>query len=397
MPVFSYIYSLPYISIFFFLYINSIPILKKNGMSTLLQILIATAVLLIFIGFRGFVYTDWQSYYVVYKRCPSMLEGFSRVKAYIDNSLNNPGGMEIGFMLYMVLCKTISPDYFFLQIFSSAIDFIIIYFVFKNIIHKYIVMAFLFFILFGGLVLEFNLLRNVKGILFFIISLKYVENRSFYKFISINILGSLFHISSVLFFPLYFVLNKRIPKKLVLMLFIIGNIIYLLQIEWFRVILILISSYLPARLEILTDIYLSHELTSKASGITIGYIERFITFIVLYYNWDKLILAHKYNNIFINIAVIYLFIMLFFSEIVILIGRVGPLFIFHYWFLYPQIYSFLTKNYKIVFLGLLLIYGFLKMSTNSNVQTIYDNILFGHKSYNERVSLIKAYRRYMKN
>jgi hypothetical protein len=342
-------------------------------------------------GFRGFVYTDWQGYYIYYEQCPSFFAGFFKVNQFIIELADNFPYMERGFLLYLLFCKTISANYFFLQIFSFLIDFFILFFFFKRFIPHQIIFGFLLYILFSGFMVEFNLLRNSKAIMIFLISLKYINQRKIVKYILLNILGSLFHVSAVLYLPLYFI-NRKFSRKIILFLFILGNLIFILQLQWCKFILLSIASLFSSRLSILLEMYLSWDKTSQPYGITIGYLERFFSFIIIYYYSNSLYKKDKSNLIFINFYFLYSFIFLFFSEITILLDRVAILFIFPYWILYPRIYDLLSRKYKQVFLLILLFYGCLKMAGNNNIMTIYDNILFGNKSYNERKYLMRFYK-----
>lgn len=394
MPTFSYLYAIPYLILFLCMYLNIIPIRNKDEIigdnnDSFLQIFILSISLLIFIGFRGYVYSDWVGYYIEYNKSPSFFDGKLKINSFISEN-----DWEVGFLFYLIFCKTISGNYFFLQISSFIIDFLIIFYFFKRYIHKQIVFCFLLFILFSGLNIEINLLRNSKAIMLFLISIKYIEKKQFLKYVFINIIGSLFHISALLYLPVYFIFNVKISKKVILLLFIIGNFMYVFQIQWFRSILLSFSVWLPGRLKVITEAYLSSKFYSSSYGITIGYIERTLTFLVVYCSSNNLYKINNNNIIFLNAMYLYLFIFLYFSEISILLGRIPILFIFSYWIIYPRIYSFLSRKYKMVFLGLLLVYGVLKIfEMNDNVLTSYDNILFFHKSYHERLLLLKHHSR----
>jgi hypothetical protein len=219
----------------------------------------------------------------------------------------------------------------------------------------------------------------------FLISLNYLEKRKFIKYIILNIIGALFHITSLLYLPLYFILNKKIPRITLFILFCVGNLIFLLQVEWCKLVLTSLSALLPGRLGILLKVYLSSDLHSSAYGITIGYLERFFSFVFIYCFSQKLLMINKNNLIYINIFYLYIFIFLYFSEIAIILERVAALFIFPYWILYPQIYSLLRNQYKKYFLLILLFYGILKLGIgNRNIFSLYDNVLLPYKSYQER-------------
>ena len=399
MPTFNFLYSIPYIILFLLLYVNVIPLYKssagfsfRNNYSIWVQQFFVIALLIIFFGFRGFVYTDWINYYRIYDISPSLFDGPSLINKFIERS------SEKGFLLYMIICKTISPNYFFFQFASCIIDFIILYYFFKRIISEHIIFGFVLFIIFSGISIEFNLFRNSKAMMLFLISLKYMEERKFIKYVLLNSIGCLFHITSLLYLPLYFILNKNFSRKVILFIFIIGNIIFLLQIEWCKYILSFISSLIPGRLGVILKTYLLSDYYSRAYGITIGYLERFFSFIIFFCFSKKLYGINRNNIIYINAYYIYIFIFLYFSELLIIPERVATLFLFSYWILYPQTYSLLRKNNKKLFLVFLLFYGILKLGVgNKNILTLYDNVLLQHKSFYERSIIMNQHSKYIFN
>jgi hypothetical protein len=138
--------------------------------------------------------------------------------------------------------------------------------------------------------------------------------------------------------------------------------------------------------------YLSSDHYSSSYGITIGYLERFFSFIMIFLLSKKIIAKKEENIIFINLFYLYSFIFLFFSEIMVILERVTVLFVCSYWILYPTIYSFFSRNKKKIFLVVALFYGFLKIGQgNRTILSQYDNMLFGYKSYSERRIIINRY------
>jgi len=395
MPVFSYIYSIPYIFLFVCVLLLSIPVIRVTGYGgnyvLSVQTLICLIVLIFFIGFRGFIYSDYETYYAFYKSCPSFFDGITKITGFLSSSMFAIGGWEKGFIIYAMLCKTITQNYFFLQFISFIIDLCVLYYFFNSIVSKqYIILCMLFYLVFSGLTIEFNLLRNSKSIMLFLISLKYLEQRKPAKYFLMNIMGCMFHITSIFYMPLYFFL-KKMNKKLVLFVFILGNIIFLLQIRWCKPILLFLSNFVPGGIGLLLKRYVATKVIANY-GITIGYIERVFSFIMIYHFMNQL-LKNKKNLIFINAFFIYQFIYLYFSEISILLERLALLFVFPYWVLYPQIYQSITKNSKKLFLCCIFAYGVLRMAVGNGVSlSLYDNILFNHKSYNERTLMARQYR-----
>jgi hypothetical protein len=387
MPLYSIIYSFPYILFFIYTYgLNFSVGIKKNTKSYDIKLGLLFIGSVIFLGLRGFIYTDWSSYYIFFERLPTLADLFANVEL-LKNEY-----MEKGFVIYSIILKSISPNYFFYQCYSFIIDYVILYFFFKQYIPNQIILGFVMYYIFGGLIISIDLLRNAKSILLFLVSIKYCGKRRFVPYVLLNVFGSFFHITSLLYIPLYFVLRRNISKIFILFIFIIGNIFFLLQIQWIKKILVIIFVFVNNRLGELIKIYLQSDVHSNAYGITIGYIERQFSFIVVYCFSSYLKKISSYNNIFINIFYFYTFIFLFCSEMEILLGRVALIFIMGYWLLYPQIYSVLSKNKKYIFVLLLSTYSILKLiSAHSFVIYYYDNALLSPKTFENRNTILQHY------
>jgi hypothetical protein len=341
--------------------------------------------LFIFIGFRGFIYTDWVGYVPIYNKAPSLFDGLDTVNNFITNSRYS--SLEHGFLMYVVICKTFSENYFFLQSISCIIDICIIYYFFKKYIPNNIILGFVCFFLFNGFSIEVNLLRNSKAIMIFLLSIKYIEERKIIKYIIMILFASLFHVSALLYLPLFWILNKKWSKRLILVLFIIGNIVFFLSIKWISGILISFSGIFDLRLSVLIQ---SYTQSIHGFGLTTAYFERFLSFCMVYVFYERLINKSKSNIIFINSFLIYSFIFLYCNEIYVLPQRLPLLLTFSYWILYPQVYSMLSRKNKYIFIFLLLSYGSLRLlQDNRIINAKYENVLFKYSSYSQRESLMR--------
>ncbi|KAA6340149.1 hypothetical protein EZS27_011973 [termite gut metagenome] len=386
MNIVSFSYSIPYLIFFIFLCILSLWEFKciniGKDINSIKYITICS--FLFFLGLRGYIHTDWLNYYNFFNELSTLWE--------LRNSDYITSNFEVGFQIYSIIIKSICPNYFFWQFFSCLIDIFFLHIFFSKY-SRYYVLSYIIFLLFGGLIYEINLMRNIKSVLLFIYSLQYLHDRKFKKYIFINVLGCFFHISSVVFLPLYFVLNKKLSLKLIWSFFIIGNIIFLLQIKFIIPIVLLVSRMIGGRMELITTLYMENDLRSAAYGLTIGYIEKVFSFLLFFFNYNRLINILPFGRVVINLFFLYMMINLFFSEASILVERLSFLFIFSYWFIYPSIlYLFRNKLKKMLFLFIIFSYGTLKLLyINSHILTRYDNLLFGIESYESRQSKASVY------
>ena len=173
----SLLYSIPYILLFLLTMLAALPIYdKKHKCSSdfLLRYFLFCCLFLCFFGLRGFVYTDWLTYVVFYNEIPVLSSGWSIIRNFLTNSEYALAGWEKGFIIYSICMKSISIDYFGWQFLFVLTDFIVLMFVFQKYVSlQNSILCFLFFLLYGGFLIEFNLLRNAKSLLFFYASIKY--------------------------------------------------------------------------------------------------------------------------------------------------------------------------------------------------------------------------------
>ncbi len=388
MPLYSFSYSIPYIIFFLFIFLLSFKVKKESNIQVRYFQYYAVALgFLVFIGFRGFIETDWYGYYDFYEKMPSLVENPEEIKSFFIHGKWST--REKGFMVWTLLLKTISPNYVFFQFMNFFIDFIIIWKLAKRYSKNHIILCFVFVLLFECLIIFTNLLRNSKSILLFALSLQYVYKRDWKHYFLLNFIGLSMHSTAIFYFPLYFILNKRFSKKLICLIFFIGLCIFTLKIEWVRTVLKFFMPFMPLQLRFITGYYLEMERTTF--GFSIGYIERILSFFLMIIYSDRLIEKKKENVVLLNVFYIFIFIYFYFSEISIIIDRFPNLFVFSYWFLYPQLYDCLgRKEWKIVYLLCLLIYGTLRMSRENKFVNKYDNMLdVNHLTYSERSVLLQ--------
>lgn len=341
--------------------------------------------LLVFVGFRGFIVTDWVSYYPYFERdVPSFFNG-GRVGKFLDN-----WPWEKGFLLYSVAMKTLCPDYFFFQFFSLLFDLIAIHITFSRYVpRRYFPLAYAVFFVFQGFIMEVNLLRNSKAIMLFLLSIPYLQNKKLVKYVIFNIIGGLFHVSGFLYIPLYFILDRDFNRKLVLVFFVLGNLFFFCRIKIISIFLSSVAPFLAgSRFYSLISAYGLLSDTFASYSIGIGFLERSLTFLLVFGFQNKIIRTDKNLRIFVNLLYIFLFCYLYLSEIQILIERITMLFVIGYWIVFPAIYESLSKKRKILFMLFLFFYGILKMMVQCDEPNYsYTNILYEEPVYSQRLKL----------
>lgn len=394
MPNISFSYSIPYLVFFLFLFVLLLFEFRnlKSG-TDIKYIRWATIVgFVFFFGLRGFVFSDWGLYYPFFEKMPTIWEGgFSQVmdpefaKNFATDVSTGKSGLEMGFVYFTLIIKSIIPDYYAWVFINCILDVILLDLFFRKY-SPYYVLSFILFITFGGLIIECNLMRNFKAILFFLISIKYLQERRIIPYFLLNFAGILFHSSAILYLPLYFILHKECPKWLMWVILIAGIMVSIIQISYLRPIALAIGDFVGGRLSVQIRLYFASDFFTQSYGLSIGFIERIITYLCLILFKKKLIERNPYNNIFINVFILYFIFFFYFTEVMIVAERMTLLFAFSYWILYAELLALVKEiANKTLVLTAILAFSILKIvSATNNVFSKYDNLLFGIESYDER-------------
>lgn len=291
--------------------------------------------LILFLGLRGYIGYDWYSYKPNFDKMVTigeLLKGNTQVLH---------SGYELGFQIYTSFIKTLTNNYFIYNFINVSVDFIILYFVIKRF-SKYPILSLLLFFGIYGVALEIDMIRNAKSIMLFLLSIKYIEERKILNFGVLNILGILFHYSSILYLPMYFILNVKWNKKFILFLFILGNVYYLSDTRIVMRIIKEYNTFLPIGIGAKLSGYFSIIPLDFPLGFSLYYFERVIMFLLCWFVSDNL-KNKKYGNIMLNSLYISIFFFLYLSEFSIVAMRFGLLFIYSYWFILPMLLEIYPK------------------------------------------------------
>lgn len=368
---------IPYMEVFGFLLLGgAVDVFGKNERKKHMLFVFSIILLIGFLGLRGFIGWDWWAYYPSYNNLPG---GFS---------------YEIGYEIWSNIFYKTGLSYHHFTFINTVADILILAYVLKKY-SKYPIFSMFLFLAVQGLSFEVDLLRNAKAVLLFIISIQFIKERKIIPFLILNILGITFHMSSVIYLPMYFILNRNYSRKIILPLIILGNIYYLFDAKIFIHILEYMSSVLPAAVSGKIAGYLSIIPQNYKLPIGTLYFERLVTFITVFFFLHKEN-GHRekenpYSLIMENSFYIFYLIFLFTSEFFIASTRIGILFIYANWFLWGDIIENLrdTKIKAVVFITAVLIGGnriYNHFDFNGNkILYRYENIITDHKSYEEKM------------
>ncbi len=328
-----------------------------------------------FIGFRTFIMSDFIVYFNLFKSIPNIF--------HINEYNFNKSSYEVGFIIYTSLIKGLTSDYFVWVGINTLIDMCVFAFFFKKYC-KSMILPLIFFIAFNGLLIEFNLYRNVKGIDCFLLSIPYLQRKKALPYIALNTLGTLFHYSSIIYIPLYFILSREMPKWLIWGGIVVANILFLFDIG----IINLIISQLPiSDFIIIYNKLAGYQSSAIEVGFSVGYFERLIAILLFSIFYNKLISHNKANIIFYNCFWIYYMSYLVFYEVRVFVERIPMLFIFSYWVLYPALIYVKTRYINLIKTWSVLIVTLKIYSTFSLESARYENQLWATPDYDKAVKI----------
>lgn len=362
---------------------------KKNK---ILIIMLAFFIYLFFFGFRGFIAWDWYNYYPNYERVIPLYDTLQNDKLIFNEGYTS---FEKGYQVWLSFLKMFFSNWNSYLFFTTFIDITCLLIIFYKY-SPYPIFSILVFLGFSGLQIQLDLMRNFKAILIFLFSIEYLSKEKNVKYLILNFVGCYTHRTSVCFLPLVIFIKRSLYKykKSILLIFFIGIFILLFSNKFLYFILKFIKDVFSKletenlnKLIWKLEYYLSTSF-SNSRGIGIGFVERIFTFILFYLYRNKLN-ENKYEKIFFNIFLLYIFTYLYGSGVRIIFERLGLLFICSYWILYPILLKKITSIKKIFLFIFIILLCLLKVdlyiaSDKAKELYKYKNILWNKETYKEK-------------
>ncbi len=347
----------------------------EEGLTRGRIVVLCIVTFILFFGLRGFVFYDWYGYYPNFN---------SYSLATLKTLPFSQWPYEPGFVLLMTSCKALYNNFHFFVFVCTCINAVLLFRFFGKYSFN-VPLSLMVFLCMNGIGLSTDLMRNSISILLFINALEFLEKRRPIPYFAVCVLATSIHYSSLLFFPLYFFLHRRISKWVFLGVFIIGNMIFLLRIPVFLQLVSYFANYIDPKLQLKIDIYVKYA-TGIGFKLDLGFIERLFSGILVFIYYDKLRGIRENSNIFINAILLYFIVFYAFSEFPVISKRFATLFVFSYWIIWSDlIRCFSLRNNRNLFIAFLSIYCLLKTYSLCNYPFAkYDNLIWGVKSYQER-------------
>ncbi len=212
-------YVLSIIPIVFF--INS----KNNNKRFKIAVIIWLVVLVLVAGLRGNMTTDFLAYKAM----------FDEYKAYSWQSLFGSlsldyhfNGIELGYFVENFIVSRFTNGYVWCQIVTALVMCGSVFVFLRE--SKDFALSVLLFLSIGIFLEGFNVVREVMAACIWSISIKHIVNRDFFKYIFWVIIASLFHSTSVIMIPFYFILHKK-PNIKVIITYLVCVLIFLAFID----------------------------------------------------------------------------------------------------------------------------------------------------------------------
>jgi len=374
-PASSLIFALPYLAMGVMAYIVGYKEIWYNKGLNKKQNVLLFVMFLLFFGLRWHLMSDTLAYEQEYHSFVSNFEW-----AYIEQ---HSWWWDPGFVILAMLCKIITPDFFFFVFINTLIDIIL----FSLCLKKYninVTITILSFLAFQGILQEINTMRNIKAILLFVYSLSYIQERNLFKFLLINALGFTFHSSAALFFPMYWLLNRKYSIKLLLTVLTVITFIYLANINVLQDYLMSLAFQDDSRM---AEKFMGYLNDSEEQTISLGFIERILTLILCLLVYNKQNKKNSFNLIIINSFFAFYILYAIFCFNFVFRDRIPYLFVYAYWFLYPYLFEYFGKRrnlYKLAFI--ILFFGKIYLSTRM-CSAYYETVMFHETTRAERQRL----------
>lgn len=273
-----------YLFIVFFCWILSQSKLKKSQIT---QSLFAIF-LIIFLCFGYMTGSDWRSYEKWYEwGIVSILLG---------------GYKEPGYHLYSMFFKFIGVSFWPYFIFTKTVLFLIIFRFVKRLYPNNIFQFWMYFLpWFGFFLFIDNPARNAIAVGIFLLSFKYLINRSLAIYLVFTLFAMSFHASAIIMIPLYYLANRGFKSKSLIIIFIIVNIIFSSQ-EVLRFLITSLFSKFP-----FIDGMISRAFGRNIPGslISFGLILHILLFFILLSYRNSIVNNLKFGKQIFNLAILY--------------------------------------------------------------------------------------------
>lgn len=360
------IYSIPYLTFLIFLLVLAVIASERKDDEKLYQILtnLGIAIFIVFFGCRGYIWHDWTVYTVIFDK-------ISWSDLYSYDYLKH---QEPLWLIFELTCKTFVNSYYFMAFVQCLINTALLVRFFRRYSIN-VLFALATYLVFNGFEISINLMRNSMAMFIFLNAIPYIEEKKIGKYMLLCAIATGIHLSSIIYFPLYFILNKKISKWVFLAVVLISNAILFSNIA----IVLRLAEMTGATNELLTAKLEAYSNYGMYAGSRFVLLQRFLICMMTFCYYEKLNTMSASNHIFVNALMLYILGSYLTSEFSEMSNRIGILFSFSFWILCGYLVKccFYINNRRlfIAFLSFVFIFN-TYISTSEKVKE-YQNWLFG--------------------
>ncbi|MDA9555548.1 EpsG family protein [Pelobium sp.] len=268
-------------------------------------------IILFFVGLRYKVGADWLQYYSYYENVETLNNILFLPRSRSPYFFNYP--WEIGFKLLCSIIKSLGLNFQALVFIISFFNIISLNNFLNNSIDKNKKLLFVILFLGFNMLREFDVLRQSISFYIMLYAYKYI-NKSFIKYLMICILSSLFHLSALIYLPIYLFFKFKINRTLIVTTLLVYSSNIILKLKFLKITVNFLESILPTNASSLLlhqlNIYL--DLLPIYSSINFVTLISLFTLLLLLINFKNI---EKLNNNYLMLFIAYIYITIFFSEV----------------------------------------------------------------------------------
>lgn len=368
-----------YIACFVFLFFSLIEFYTKNEKLRKATFISATIFFILFWAPRGYLFSDWKNYEPL----------LNQVSSCPWTRLTTIEGYEPGFLVLLKVTSLFLNNYLFFQFIYSTACIVALHVIFYKISPFPSVSWLIFFL--TGLEL-FGTIRNFIAVLIFYSALIFISEKKLIHYFAAIFLACLFHISALIFFPLYFLINREYNRKFLAIILFCGVVCYIFAFSPFDLLLEFFKLFSPKFASYFAGHYSDSFIPRSLGRLIWGC----VGFVVLFF-WNQIKTNNKCFIIIANLLLTNLFISFFLNSNGEIQRRGMMLFVLSYSLIIPMT---LNTNVSILknFMKFIILLCIIKIpGAYSNFRFYYENHLFQRSimSYDERLELLEEYE--MKN
>ena len=261
-------------------------------------VILSWIILVLVAGLRYETGGDWSIYGHIFEKINPIKEvlsgsgfGFNREMGFVFLcSLIKQFGGTLQTVFFLVTLLNLSLITYSLKIYT-----------------KYIIVGLLVYYCMLYFSLEMIFIRQSTAVAFCFFAMKYVKQNNFWKYLLFVFIASLFHRTSLLMIPLYWIFKYRMNNIVITIVILLGGVVMFFNIPWLKGVLLLVSNFLGPEFGNRAIYYTSESRFSVSREISVGFLlNLFILAAVL---WRRpQIEKTEHGNTFINMYVVSLMI-----------------------------------------------------------------------------------------